>query len=74
MFEYSSFYEHVPKTFMFVSLADAVSRAQYEQELQVRPPIEEMFNQDAIDSLNPEVVHILRRKQLSKYGDRILRR
>uniref|UniRef100_F1KUS8 Prestin n=1 Tax=Ascaris suum TaxID=6253 RepID=F1KUS8_ASCSU len=54
MFEYSSFYEHVPKTFMFVSLADAVSRAQYEQELQVRPPIEEMFNQDVIDSLNPE--------------------
>lgn len=32
MFENSHFYEHVPKSYMFVSLQDAVTQAQYEQQ------------------------------------------
>ncbi|VDK70095.1 unnamed protein product [Litomosoides sigmodontis] len=36
MFENSHFYEHVPKSYMFVSLQDAVAQAQYEQQQDVR--------------------------------------
>lgn len=36
MFENSHFYEHVPKSYMFVSLQDAVAQAQYEQEKDIR--------------------------------------
>ncbi|VDN06080.1 unnamed protein product [Thelazia callipaeda] len=36
MFENSHFYEHVPKSYMFVSLQDAVAQAQYEQEQDIR--------------------------------------
>uniref|UniRef100_A0A0R3RHU4 STAS domain-containing protein n=1 Tax=Elaeophora elaphi TaxID=1147741 RepID=A0A0R3RHU4_9BILA len=36
MFENSHFYEHVPKSYMFVSLQDAVAQAQYEQQQHVR--------------------------------------
>ncbi|CAG9535020.1 unnamed protein product [Cercopithifilaria johnstoni] len=36
MFENSHFYEHVPKSYMFVSLQDAVAQAQYEQQQNIR--------------------------------------
>ncbi|VIO93412.1 Uncharacterized protein BM_BM9433 [Brugia malayi] len=36
MFENSHFYEHVPKSYMFVSLQDAVAQAQYEQQQDIR--------------------------------------
>ncbi|VDK37791.1 unnamed protein product [Gongylonema pulchrum] len=36
MFENSHFYQHVPKSYMFVSLQDAVAQAQYEQEKNIR--------------------------------------
>ncbi|EFO18567.1 hypothetical protein LOAG_09929 [Loa loa] len=36
MFENAHFYEHVPKSYMFVSLQDAVAQAQFEQQQDIR--------------------------------------
>ncbi|VDK79264.1 unnamed protein product [Onchocerca ochengi] len=57
MFEYSHFYEHVPKSYMFVSLQDAVAQAQYEQQQDIRfgSSAEAVPSKIMLPSINPDV-------------------
>ncbi|VDO25481.1 unnamed protein product [Onchocerca flexuosa] len=66
MFEYSNFYDHVPKSYMFVSLQDAVAQAQYEQQQDTRVggSAEAVPSKIMLPSINPDAT------QSSSAGDK----